>query len=52
MRRKVILRTNLLEKRSFNITTEFNSIIQIFQDCKLVQDLKVEIEKVVSFQLI
>jgi hypothetical protein len=35
-----------LEKRSFNITKRFLRIIQIFQDAKFEQQLRLEIEKV------
>ena len=35
-----------LEKRSFNITKRFLRIIEIFQDAKFEQQLRIEIEKV------
>ena len=42
----VRLRQVQLEKRSFNITKRFLRIIQIFQDAKFEQQLRLEIEKV------
>ena len=46
MRRiEAILRHNWLEKRSFNITKYLGHIIKVFEDFKLVQEIRVEIER-------
>ena len=42
----VRIRHDLLEKRSINITKRFLRIIEIFQDAKFEQQLRLEIEKV------
>lgn len=43
---EVILRSNLLENRESNITTQLASIFKAFEDCRLVQQIREEIEKV------
>lgn len=41
---KMRLKSNLLEGRNFNITKQFSQIIQIFQDFKLVQQIREEVK--------
>lgn len=39
----------LLENRNSNITTELSRIIKVFEDCRLVAQIREEIEKVRLF---
>jgi hypothetical protein len=39
-------KNHLLEKRSFNITKHLGHIIKVFEDFRLVQQIREEIEKV------
>ena len=47
--KKVRIRTNWLGSRNLNITKYFNRIIKVFEDFKLMQELRGEIEKVKMF---
>ena len=44
--KEVVIRDLWLENRNVNITTQLACLIKTFEDCRLVQQIREEIEKV------